>query len=57
MTKVANIFWACLIALAFVAVPFAASARTAKDFPNYGFCKSGKKVKKIKNCKENGGRK
>jgi hypothetical protein len=28
-----------------------------KDHPDYGFCQSGAKVKDIKKCKENGGKK
>ena len=54
MTKLANMFLACLIAAAFVAAPLAASART-KDKPNSGYCKSGKQAADTKNCKENGG--
>ena len=57
MTKFANIFLMSLIALAFVAAPFSALARKAKDYPHYGFCKSGKQVRNVKHCKENGGRK
>ncbi len=56
MTKLANMFLACLIAVAFIAAPLAASARS-KDKPNYGFCKSGAKVNDTKKCKENGGMK
>ncbi len=55
MTKLANTLLAWLIAVTFVAVPVAAFAR-AKDNPNYGFCKSGKRVNDIKKCKENGGK-
>ena len=47
-------FLACLIAVMFVIAPLAASARM-KDNPNSGFCKSGKHVPDMKNCKENGG--
>jgi len=43
-------------ALALVVVPTVVSARPW-DKPNYGFCKSGKRVGNIKNCKENGGTK
>jgi len=53
MTNLANVFLACLIAVIFIAAPLAASARP-KDNPNYGFCKSGKQVNNIKDCKENG---
>ena len=56
MMKITNIFLACLTALALVAVPLAASARV-KDKPNSGFCKSGRHLADIKNCKENGGTK
>jgi hypothetical protein len=56
MTKFANIILACLIAMAFVAAPFSASAKRKRDNPNYGFCKSGKQVSDVKQCKENGGR-
>jgi hypothetical protein len=56
MTKLANMFMACLIAVAFVGAPLAAFARD-KDRPNSGFCKSGFQTSDIKNCKENGGTK
>lgn len=55
MTKLANVLLACLIAVAFVAAPVAASARM-KDKPNSGFCKSGKHVSDMAKCKENGGK-
>jgi hypothetical protein len=42
--------------LALVVAPTAVSAKK-KDHPNYGFCKSGKKVTDTKKCKENGGKK
>ena len=53
MTKLTKIL-VCLIAVTFIAAPLEASARP-QDHPNYGFCKSGKKVNDIKSCKENGG--
>jgi hypothetical protein len=56
MTKLANMFLICLIAVMFVAAPLAASARD-RDKPNTGFCKSGAKVADMKDCKENGGTK
>ncbi len=44
------------IAIATISV-HGAVARKAKDYPNSGFCQSGKHLKDIANCKENGGRK
>lgn len=55
MVKLTNMFMACVIALIFVAAPMVASARD-RDNPNYGFCKSGKRVPNISQCKENGGK-
>jgi hypothetical protein len=34
-----------------------AIARGRNDFPNSGTCKSGEKVRNLKACKENGGKK
>jgi len=55
MSKLANMILAWLIAVTFVAAPVAVFAR-ARDNPNYGFCKSGKRVTNIQKCKENGGK-
>jgi hypothetical protein len=55
MTKLANIFLACLIAAVFVVVPTLVLAGQ-DDNPNYGYCKSGELVSNIKYCKENGGK-
>ena len=48
-----------LLASAVLAPVLAASTAEArgKDNPNYGYCKSGARVKDMKNCKENGGAK
>lgn len=46
--------------LAIVLIAFTtqlADAARRKDFPNSGTCVSGAKVKDLKNCKENGGKK
>jgi hypothetical protein len=56
MTRFTNAFLAFLTAISFAAAPSVATAR-AKDHIDYGFCKSGKQVSHIKNCKENGGTK
>ena len=50
------LFLAVLAVLGLVVAPTVASARK-RDHPDYGFCKSGAKVKDIKKCKENGGKK
>ena len=55
MLKFANVLLACLIAVASIAIPLAASARL-KDNANSGFCKSGKHVTNTAKCKENGGK-
>jgi hypothetical protein len=55
MTKLANIFMACFIAVVFVVAPTMVSAGQ-DDNPNYGYCKSGELVSNIKYCKENGGK-
>jgi hypothetical protein len=57
MNKFARLLLASLVGTALIASPMAASAKKAKDQPNSGFCKSGKHVGDIKNCKENGGTK
>jgi hypothetical protein len=48
------------LVFAFIVLPivFAASRADAraKDHPNYGYCKSMKRVFDVKNCRENGGR-
>ena len=44
-----------LAVFALALVPTAVSAKK-KDNPNYGVCKSGKKVTDTKKCKENGGK-
>jgi hypothetical protein len=59
MMKICSAAWLVLagfFAFALIVTPTVVSARD-KDRPNYGFCKSGKKVTDIKNCKENGGNK
>jgi hypothetical protein len=57
-TYVAALMLTGFAALALVAVPTAASAgRRTKDYPNSGYCKSGKHVRNITKCRENGGRK
>jgi hypothetical protein len=38
-------------------LPATASARKTKDYPNSGYCLSGKHVKDVKKCREHGGRK
>ena len=43
-------------ALALVVVPTVVSAGM-NDKTNFGYCKSGAKVRDMKNCKENGGAK
>ena len=45
--------------LALVVTPVLNTSADARkrDKPNMGFCKSGKKVNDMKNCKENGGKK
>ncbi|MGC1467480.1 MAG: hypothetical protein WA792_17315 [Pseudolabrys sp.] len=55
MNKLKSVLVIGLIAAAFVAVPFVASARV-QDSSNSGVCKSGKRVANVKNCKENGGK-
>jgi hypothetical protein len=48
------------IIFAFVAIAFLVAASPAnarlRDNPNYGYCKSGHKVRDIKFCREFGGR-
>lgn len=44
-----------VVALAFIAITASAANARDRDNPNYGFCKSGKKVTDTKQCKENGG--
>jgi hypothetical protein len=39
----------------FVVVAVGPGHARDRDNPNYGFCKSGKKVTDTKQCKENGG--
>lgn len=53
---VARLLLASLVGAALIASPMAASAGKKDDNPNSGFCKSGKHVNNIKNCKENGGK-
>jgi hypothetical protein len=55
MSKTAIKFFACIVAVSFVAAPLAAMARI-NDKANSGICKSGKRAGDIKNCKENGGK-
>ena len=43
------------VAIAFLVVASPANARL-RDNPNYGYCKSGHKVRDIKFCREFGGR-
>ena len=42
-------------ALAIIAITASSADARDRDNPNYGFCKSGKKVTDTKQCKENGG--
>ena len=42
-------------ALALIAITASSADARDRDNPNYGFCKSGKKVTDVKQCKENGG--
>jgi hypothetical protein len=58
MIKLVNVLLACLIAVAFIAAPLAASAGVPGQYlkVNSGFCKSGKHVAKLAKCKENGGK-
>jgi hypothetical protein len=44
-----------LAALALIAITASSADARDRDNPNYGFCKSGKKVTDTKQCKENGG--
>ena len=39
----------------FIAAAASPTHARDRDNPNYGFCKSGKKVTDTKQCKENGG--
>jgi hypothetical protein len=48
--------------LALIVVPVLAASvahgqSRGKDNPNHGYCKSGERVKDMKACKENGGKK
>ncbi len=56
MTKLCRLLLATLMGATLIVMPITASARK-KDFPNSGFCKSGKHVKNLKKCKEYGGKK
>ena len=58
MTKLVNALLACLIAVAFVATPSAASAGMygKQLHVNSGVCKSGRHVTDLAKCKENGGK-
>jgi hypothetical protein len=56
MNKFARLLLATLVGTALIASPMAASAKQ-KDHPSSGWCKSGKHVYDVKNCKENGGKK
>ena len=51
ITKLANIFLACLIAVMFVVAPTMVLAGQ-DDNPNYGYCKSGELVSNIKYCRK-----
>ena len=42
-------------AVIFIVVAAGPTHARDRDNPNYGFCKSGKKVTDTKQCKENGG--
>jgi hypothetical protein len=44
-----------VVALALIAIAASSADARDRDNPNYGFCKSGKKVTDTKQCKENGG--
>jgi hypothetical protein len=56
MNKFAGLLLASLVGTALIASPMAASAKEGQHL-NAGWCKSGKKVFDVKNCKENGGKK
>jgi hypothetical protein len=56
MNKFARLLLASLFGTALIASPMAVSAKEGQH-PNAGWCKSGKKVFDVKNCKENGGKK
>jgi hypothetical protein len=55
MNKFAGLSLASLVGTALIASPMSASAKEGQR-PNAGWCKSGKKVADVKNCKENGGK-
>jgi hypothetical protein len=52
-----NLVLAAAVAAAIMALPVAASAGTSntRASANSGVCKSGKTVRNVKSCKENGG--
>ena len=57
MNKLSKLLLAAIMGGALLTTPISAFAMKNKDYPNSGFCKSGKHVKNVKKCKENGGRK
>ena len=44
-----------VVALTLIAITSSSAVARDRDNPNYGFCKSGKKVTDTKQCKEFGG--